>query len=117
MEIILPKYHEFLWSCFSYTLQGDRTQVRCLNEINLLQQKMYVQGLLYLSAFFINFLWVFGFFSMLSPPDVYLFSALNLLFPDSLEKVLPFLYQWVLRNGHSKDAKNKLKDTTAQWHR
>lgn len=54
---------------------------------------------------------------MLSPPDVYLFSALNLLFPDSLEKVLPFLYQWVLRNGHSKDAKNKLKDTTAQWHR
>lgn len=39
MEIILPKYHEFLWSSFSYTLQGDRTQVRCLDEINLLQQK------------------------------------------------------------------------------
>lgn len=37
-------------------LQGDRTQVRCLDEINLLQKKMYVQGLLYLSAFGFNFL-------------------------------------------------------------
>lgn len=76
MGMVLCEEHGlllWLWSNFLYHLQGERTQARCLDESNLLQQKRYVQDLLVLSAFILRV-----FRCLLSPPGVYLFSALDL---------------------------------------
>ena len=39
MGMVLPKDHGLLWSSFLRSLQGERTQARCLDEFNLLQKK------------------------------------------------------------------------------
>lgn len=53
---------------------------------------------------------------LLSPPDVYLFSALGLDAEHNrcLQEAWKTILPWVLRNGHSKDAKDELKDSTTQ---
>lgn len=76
MWMVLPKDRGlllWLWSSFLHSLQGERTQVRCLGEINLLQQKKVCPRL----AVPFYFLLRFFFSCLLSPPGIYLFSALD----------------------------------------
>lgn len=98
--MVLPEDHGlllWLWGSILHCLQGERTQARRLDEINLLQKKRYVQDLMFLSAFCFRF-----FPCLLSPPGVYLFSVLDL---DVESNYCPqATWKQVSRNGRSKDA-------------